>query len=550
MKRLALVVVVALGSYASAPWSGFVWDDHKVIEHGRLIGSLANVPKLFAHDTMFNSVGDAFAARAQVDTYRPLTMTTFFVEHALFGVRAAPYHVDSVLIHVACALLLFFVARRLALSDDAALFAAALFAAHPAISEGVHWVNGRSDPLCVAFFLGALLAWLDGRAAATALLLFAATLCKETAFVLAPSVLLLLPRAPRQPWWRALSPWAIGGALGLLLRMMVLHGAAAAGGARHVAFALARAPLVWLDGLRALALPQALMPPSLYERYRAPSVGATAVAVAVALALAALAAWRWRRRDPLPAWALATVVLTLTPIALLAGDEGWFGWGRYLYPAAPAFCVAVAAALVDGALPRLRSSLHRPFAAALALVVLLCAAQTLAAGRDWRDDRSFAEALVADHPESSAGWCELASVELRGDRPERALELATRCTEIAPGNHRGWSYAASALMRLGHRGEAYAAAARALALDADDTNARYLIAIQRLEQHREDEAARMLLDAIAAEPEQPGPWRTLREALAHLGPQSRFAATVRALAAEPRYAAIAKQVASAIKSPS
>jgi hypothetical protein len=55
--RLALLVLVPVASYASAPRSGFVWDDHKAIEHGRLIGSLANVPKLFAHDAMFNSVG-------------------------------------------------------------------------------------------------------------------------------------------------------------------------------------------------------------------------------------------------------------------------------------------------------------------------------------------------------------------------------------------------------------------------------------------------------------------------------------------------------------
>lgn len=541
--RLALLVLLPLASYASAPWSGFVWDDHKVIEHGRLIGSLGNIPKLYTHDTMFNSDGGAFAARAQVDTYRPLTMTTFFVERALFGVRPAPFHADSVLVHLGCVLLLYAVARKLSLSADAALFGALFFAAHPAIGEGVHWIDGRSDPLCVALFLAALWAWLDGRALLTALAIFAASLCKETAFVLAPTVVLLWPRRePGPPLARALVPWALGGGLGLALRLVVLHRAAVSAGPRHLAYALERVPLLWLDGLRSLAVPLAQMPPSLYERYRAPSAAWMILAVAVALALVALAVARWRRRDPLPAWAVACLFASLGPIALLSADEGWFGWGRYLYPAAPAFALAVAAALVDGALPRLRPRLRPALGAALALVVLLCAAQTFASGRDWRDDRSFAEALVADHPESSSGWCELAAVELRAGNAERALTLATRATELAPGSHVAWSHAASALMRLGRRPQAYAAAARALALDGNDNNARYLTAIARLEQHREPEAARLLLDALAAEPDQPGPWETLRQALAHLGRQSRLAAAVGAALDEPRYAAIAPRV--------
>src|SRR5436305_9036996 len=150
--RRALLVLVPLAAYASAPASGFVWDDHKTIEAGRLIGSLANVPALFTHDTMFNSDGGAFQASARVDTYRPLTMSTFFVEHALWGARPAGYHVVSVLVHLLCVLVLYRVGRRLGLSEWAAALGALAFGAHPALGEAVHWVNGRSDPLCVLFF--------------------------------------------------------------------------------------------------------------------------------------------------------------------------------------------------------------------------------------------------------------------------------------------------------------------------------------------------------------------------------------------------------------
>ena len=74
--RVLLLLVAPLAAYATAPWSGFVWDDHKVIEHGRLIGSLRNLPVLFGHDAMYNSDGGRFEARAAIDTYRPLTLST------------------------------------------------------------------------------------------------------------------------------------------------------------------------------------------------------------------------------------------------------------------------------------------------------------------------------------------------------------------------------------------------------------------------------------------------------------------------------------------
>src|SRR2546421_2642717 len=155
---LALLAAVA---YASALRSGFASDDLSVIVRGRLIGSLANLPRLFLHDAMYNSAGEGYAGTVAIDTYRPLTMATFFIEHALWGGRAAGYHVVSVSLHVAAVLLAFGLGRRLGLGLGASFLGAALFAVHPSLAEAVHWVNGRSDPLCTLFFLAALAVWID-----------------------------------------------------------------------------------------------------------------------------------------------------------------------------------------------------------------------------------------------------------------------------------------------------------------------------------------------------------------------------------------------------
>jgi tetratricopeptide (TPR) repeat protein len=525
--RLALLVLAPLVAYATAPANGFVWDDHKVIQKGRLIGSLRNVPALFSHDTMYNSDGGAFQAKAAIDTYRPLTMTTFFVEHALWGKRPVGYHVVSVLVHLGCVLLLFAVGVRLGASKDAAALGAMLFAVHPAIGEAVHWVNGRSDPLSVLFLLLALWAWLRGHGVATAACVLLATLCKETAFVLAPCALLLLPkREPKTGFVSAAWPWAAGALAGFAIRWLVLaHVAAAASGA-HVGYALVRVPLLWLDGLRSLALPLAQTPDSLFERYRAAAPWRIALST-VAVAALAWAAARWfRKGHVLPAWALASLCAALGPVALLTADEGWTGWGRYLYPAAPAFCLAVAVAAIDLGLPRARDQMKRVVVWACVAAVVVCAGQTLALGRDYRDDRSFATALAADHPESSLGWSELSVVELNAEQPGRALAMAEKAIAIAPGRHEHWSRAAGALMQLGRREEAFRAAARAYELDPHDNNARYILAIGRLAAKDWENAARLLVEAVRAEPEQAGPRQTLEQALQHLGPDSPFARAV------------------------
>ena len=538
--RRALLVIVPLVAYALAPASGFVWDDHHTIEHGRLIGSLRNVPALFSHDTMYNSDAGKFARRTTVDTYRPLTMTTLFVDRALYGLGAAGYHVTSVLIHVACVLLTFAVARAIGVGETGALVGALLFAAHPAISEGVHWINGRSDPLCVMFFLLALLAWLRNRSVLCAIAILASTLCKETAFVLAPAALLLWPRRSQpRSIARALAPWLVGGGIGLALRLLALHRAAVAAGPPHLAYAIPRLPLVWLDGLLALLLPTAQAPPSLFERYQTISPVRFGLALAVVGALLALVVRAYRRQRLIaPAYFAASLLLSLAPIALLAADEGWFGWGRYLYPAAPMLGLAVGE-LLDRARERLRPQMARALTLGAGVLIALCAAETLAAARDWRDDRAFATAIVGDHPESSAGWSELAVVELHDGHAQRAAELASRAVEIAPRNGRAWSRLASALMSIGRRADAFAAAERALALDPTDVNARYVRAIRLLGEHQQPEAAQLLLYAIAAEPDQEGPWHTLEQAARHLGPSSAFVQTARALLAQPAYAAIA-----------
>src|SRR5437867_6114169 len=104
--------------------------------------------------------------------YIPLTWMTFGLDYLLWGMNPLGYHLTSLLLHAANAVVFFFVVRRLltrALSSPSergyALavssgVAALVFAIHPLRVESVAWVTERRDVLSGLFYLSAILLYL------------------------------------------------------------------------------------------------------------------------------------------------------------------------------------------------------------------------------------------------------------------------------------------------------------------------------------------------------------------------------------------------------
>jgi protein O-mannosyl-transferase len=153
---------------------------------------------------------------AALQQYYPLTGTTFWLDHHLWGTWTLPYHVENVLLHATAAVLFWRLLRRLEIPG--AWLAAAIFALHPAMAESAAWITQRKNVLSLVLYLGSLLAYgrfagfwkadngtappatnspprLWGAYASALLLFLAADLSKATAFSL-PAVLLLVC------WWQ------------------------------------------------------------------------------------------------------------------------------------------------------------------------------------------------------------------------------------------------------------------------------------------------------------------------------------------------------------
>lgn len=85
------------------------------------------------------------------DTYIPLTVLSFAVEHHFFGFQPFVYHWDNLLLHMFIVGILFGLGRRMGLGAPAAGAGSLLFALHPMHVESVAWVTERKDVL-YAFF--------------------------------------------------------------------------------------------------------------------------------------------------------------------------------------------------------------------------------------------------------------------------------------------------------------------------------------------------------------------------------------------------------------
>ena len=90
--------------------------------------------------------------------YYPLAHSAFWLEHKLWGDGPMGYHLVNILLHLASALLLVKILRRLEVPG--AWLAAALWALHPVQTESVAWISELKNALSGVCYMGSALAWL------------------------------------------------------------------------------------------------------------------------------------------------------------------------------------------------------------------------------------------------------------------------------------------------------------------------------------------------------------------------------------------------------
>src|SRR5947207_3744774 len=139
-----ILAAVTIFAYRPAWNGGFVWDDDDYIIKNHLL-------------TAPNGLQRIWFSLDSPSQYFPLTYTTFRIERALWDLNPTGYHWVNLLLHVANALLVWWLLTRLKIPG--AWLAAGIFALHPVQVESVAWITERKNVLMGFFFLLTLLCW-------------------------------------------------------------------------------------------------------------------------------------------------------------------------------------------------------------------------------------------------------------------------------------------------------------------------------------------------------------------------------------------------------
>lgn len=139
---LLLILITSL-VYLSSFWNTFVWDDEQFIYKNSYVQSF-NLERIFSEST-------TSGAGIQSNYYRPLTTTSFALDHAIWGFTPVGFHLTNLVLHIGAGVMLFLMLTRLRLSILSSSVLSFIFLIHPIQTEAVTYINSRGDSL-YAFF--------------------------------------------------------------------------------------------------------------------------------------------------------------------------------------------------------------------------------------------------------------------------------------------------------------------------------------------------------------------------------------------------------------
>jgi len=353
---LGVVLAATLLVYLGTLQFEFVYDDLGQIVSNPVVQNWKYVPLMFRGNVWMQQL-------AIGNYYRPLFLLWLLVNHTLFGLHPAWWHLTTVLAHVAATAMVFALALRLTGERRAAFIAALLFGLHPVHLEAVAWISGAPEPMLAVLLIAAFLAYLNyrerrqGRWLAASLGAYAlGLLSKETAVVL-PGLLFayewLFNGGGESRWRRLLAgvravlPFVGLTVAYLGLRTWALHGLAHKTVNLPVRIELLTIPSVLWFYLRLLVAPVGLS--VFYDTPYVTHVGIRYFALPLAgvVAAVALLVWWWRRsRSALVGFASVWLLLPLLPLLNLSVlPMGDFVHDRYVYLPSVGFAMLAAMAI-------------------------------------------------------------------------------------------------------------------------------------------------------------------------------------------------------------
>lgn len=148
-----LLILITLLTYINILPNKMFFDDEELIYKNAFVSDLGYFPKYFSTNMI------AGAGKIS-NMYRPILITSFALDHQIWGNNPLGFHLTSILLHIINVILVLILIKILFNNSQMAFLTALLFAVHPAYSEAVIYASGRTDPLYVFFGLSSVITFL------------------------------------------------------------------------------------------------------------------------------------------------------------------------------------------------------------------------------------------------------------------------------------------------------------------------------------------------------------------------------------------------------
>ncbi len=473
--------------------------------------------------------------------YQPVTWLTHGLDYCIWGMNPFGYHLTNLLVHAACAVLVYFLALRVLLlsrtrepdtisapaaplcqtSHDglAAALAALLFALHPLRVESVAWITERRDLVCTFFLVPAILCYLRYAVGhgdpilwlIASILLYVLSLLSKAWGITLPAVLLVLDVYPLRRFRldarhlfsqrnRAILLEKIPYAIPALLIARTALKCQSYAGMESLAQHTPLQRLAQAGYGVVFYLAKTLWPFNLNPIYEFPvpfdPLAPRFVVPVVALVVLLVFVIALRRRLPSLVAVLTIYFIILSPVLGFTQSGPQLVADRYTYLACIPIAIFIAAAVFNNrAIQATRFALLFLLAGLAALTWRQCAV--------WRDSKSLWQHAIALDPDSCNARNNLGILLLQEKRFGEARPLFQSCVDRRPDHPLFYCNLAAAEKGLGLSSNAVDHFRRALDLHPTGAS-KLLIIAQGLhdlgDQRHALEAARFAVQADTSEP--------------------------------------------------
>lgn len=547
---IILIVLTTLIVYSQTLGHGFIigYDDADYVTRN---------PRVQAGPTL-DSIKWAFTA-FHSSNWHPLTWISHMLDCRLFDLKAGGHHATNLILHLANALLLYYVLRRMTKFIWRSAFVAILFAVHPLHVESVAWISERKDLLSGLFAMLTILAYIryaerpEFRRYALVVLALAAGLMSKPMLVTMPFVLLLLDYWP-------LGRLAKRGLVGLVVEKLPLLALSVAscaitvvaqrsGGSvrsleeASLAFRIPAAAISYVTYIVKMIWPRHLAIPYLYSSNVLPIWKVIASVIVLAAITSLVVLLRRKRPYLLVGW--LWYVGTLVPVIGFVQVGPQMIADRYTY--LPIIGLFV---MVSWAVPELGRRLRKngrvgewasgrtglvPVLAGVVVIALMISASFQAAR--WRNTFTLFEYVLSVTGENRIAHNALGMAYEEEGKLDEAVARYSKAASLDPRFAQAYYNLGTALMAQGRLDDAATALSRALAINPGFADAYTNLGAAFARMNKMDEAVAAFRKAIGLKPDDELARRNLDAALEDQATvDSAIAGFNRILASDPRNA--------------